>query len=341
MKIFYSDVFVLPLPEGHRFPMRKYSRVRERIEAEDPALAKGLVLPPAASDEELLLVHHADYVERVVTGTLDPREVRRIGFPWSPRLVERSRRSVGGTIAGCRAALEDGVAVNLAGGTHHAYADRGEGFCVFNDAAVAIRVLQAEGRIERAVVLDLDVHQGNGTAAIFEGDPSVFTLSVHGAKNYPFEKERSDLDLPLPDGAGDDLFLETVESGVRHALGANDADVAIYIAGADPFEGDKLGRMSVSKAGLAERDRIVFDRCAAAGVPVVVVMGGGYAEDVEDTVDIHLGVVREAGVRYGLSSAGEAGVVRCAPEGRATSSPSRRDAAAQRDEPRMRPASES
>lgn len=296
MKIFYSDTFVLPLPEGHRFPMRKYSRLRERIVAEEPALAAGLEVPPAASDEELLLVHDPGYVERVVAGTLDAREVRRIGFPWSQKMVERSRRSVGGTIAACRAALEQGAAVNLAGGTHHAFADRGEGFCVFNDAAVAIRVLQAERRIERAVVLDLDVHQGNGTAAISEGDPSVFTLSVHGEKNFPFEKETSDLDLPLPDGTGDDVFLAAVETGIRRALGVINAEVAIYIAGADPFAGDKLGRMNVSKQALAERDRLLFDLCAAAGVPVAVVMGGGYAEDVEDTVDVHLATVRAAGV---------------------------------------------
>lgn len=296
MKIFYSDTFVLPLPEGHRFPMRKYSRLRERLVAEEPALAAGLEVPPAASDEELLLVHDPGYVERVVAGTLDAREVRRIGFPWSQKMVERSRRSVGGTIAACRAALEQGAAVNLAGGTHHAFADRGEGFCVFNDAAVAIRVLQAERRIERAVVLDLDVHQGNGTAAISEGDPSVFTLSVHGEKNFPFEKETSDLDLPLPDGTGDDVFLAAVETGIRRALGVINAEVAIYIAGADPFAGDKLGRMNVSKQALAERDRLLFDLCAAAGVPVAVVMGGGYAEDVEDTVDVHLATVRAAGV---------------------------------------------
>lgn len=297
LKIFYSDTFVLPLPDGHRFPMRKYSRLRERIVTESPSLAAGLEVPPAASDAELLRVHERGYFERVVTGTLDPSEVRRIGFPWSAQLVERSRRSVGGTIAACRAALEDGYSVNLAGGTHHAYADRGEGFCVFNDAAVAIRALQAEGQARRAVILDLDVHQGNGNAVIFEADPTVFTLSVHGAKNYPFEKEESDLDVALPDGAADDVFLDAVERGTRHALNAIDADLAIYIAGADPFAGDRLGRMSVSKSGLAERDRLVFDLCQAAGVPVAIVMGGGYAEDVEDTVDVHLQTIREAGAR--------------------------------------------
>lgn len=293
MRIFYSDVFILPLPEGHRFPMGKYARLRERI-GSDGALSGGLELPPAVSDAELLRVHDPSYLDRVVSGSLDRSEILRIGFPWSPRLIERSRRSAGGTLAAARTALGAGVAVNLAGGTHHSFADRGEGFCVFNDAAVTIRALQAESRVQRAVVIDLDVHQGNGTASIFRGDPSVFTLSVHGANNFPFEKESSDLDIPLPDGAGDRVFLDAVESGVRRALASIDAEIAIYIAGADPYAGDRLGRLSVSKAGLAERDRIVLDLCLAAGVPVAIAMGGGYAEEIEDIVDVHMATVREA-----------------------------------------------
>lgn len=299
MKIFYSDEFVLPLPPGHRFPMEKYSRLRDRVVE---AGLGGLRVPDAVGDEALQLVHTADYVSRVVGGLLDRSEVRRIGFPWSPALAARERRSVGGTVGACRAALEDGASANLAGGTHHAFADRGEGFCVFNDAAVAIRVLQAEGRIRGAAVLDCDVHQGNGTAAIFRGDPTVFTLSVHGAKNYPFHKEVSDLDLELPDGAGDAEFLDAVDFGVRRALAGIRADLAIYIAGADPFEGDRLGRLQVSKAALAERDRLVFDHCFRAGVPVAVVMGGGYGHDVEDTVEIHLHSVMEAARRVGVRS---------------------------------------
>jgi acetoin utilization deacetylase AcuC-like enzyme len=216
--------------------------------------------------------------------------------------VERSRRSVGGTLSASRAALEDGIAANLAGGTHHAFVDHGEGFCVFNDVAVAARALQAEGRIRRAVVLDLDVHQGNGTAAIFRDDPSVFTLSVHGANNFPFRKEASDMDVELPDRAEDAVFVEGVGRGVRAAL-AQGADLAFYVAGADPFEGDRLGRLAVTKAGLAERDRIVFDLCAREGVPAVVVMSGGYAHDVEDTVDIHEATVRAASRRVGARSA--------------------------------------
>jgi acetoin utilization deacetylase AcuC-like enzyme len=299
MRIFYCDHFVLPLPDGHRFPMEKYRLLRERVAADGEG---DLTVPDAATDEELLRVHDAGYLGRVVEGRLTRDEVRGIGFPWSPGLVERSRRSVGGTLGAARHALRDGVSVNLAGGTHHAYADRGEGFCVFNDVAVAARALQAEGRARRLAVLDLDVHQGNGTAAIFRHDDSVFTLSVHGAHNYPFRKERSDRDVGLPDGAGDEPFLEAVEQGVAQAL-ATAPELAFYIAGADPYEGDRLGRLAVTRRGLAERDRLVFDRCAAAGVPVAVVMSGGYAERVEDTVEIHLQSVRTA---LGRARAGRA-----------------------------------
>jgi len=295
VRVFYCDHFVLPLPDGHRFPMEKYSLLRERVAR---AGEDELHVPEAATDEELLRVHDAGYLERVVSGTLAREDVRRIGFPWSPQLVERSRRSVGGTLASSRAALEDGASANLAGGTHHAFPDRGEGFCVFNDVAVAARALQAEGRARRLAVLDLDVHQGNGTAAIFRGDDTVFTLSVHGANNYPFRKEEGDLDVELPDASGDDLFLSAVEQGVRVAL-ASAPDLAFYLAGADPFEGDRLGRLNVSKAGLARRDELVLDLCAAAGVPVAVVMSGGYARNVEDTVDIHYNAVRAASRRVG------------------------------------------
>jgi acetoin utilization deacetylase AcuC-like enzyme len=293
VRVFYCDHFVLPLPEGHRFPMDKYRRLRERVSARGD---DDLRVPDAATDTELVRVHDPAYVKRVAAGSLSYEEIRRIGFPWSPGLVERSRRSVGGTIGAARAALEDGVAANLAGGTHHAFADRGEGFCVFNDVAVAARAVQAEGRARRVVVLDLDVHQGNGTASIFSADDSVFTLSVHGANNFPFRKVPGDLDVELPDGAGDDVFLEAVHGAVRTALD-HGAEIAFYVAGADPFEGDRLGRLSVTKAGMAERDRTVFDLCEAAGTPVAVVMSGGYARDVNDTVDIHEATVRAASRR--------------------------------------------
>lgn len=290
VRAFYCDHFVLPLPEGHRFPMEKYSLLRERIAA---AGLDELEVPTAATNAELHRAHDPAYVHRVVTGALTRNEIRRIGFPWSPELVERSRRSVGGTLAASRAALEDGAAANLAGGTHHAFADRGEGFCVFNDVAVAAHAVRAEGRASRIAIVDLDVHQGNGTAAIFRGDPDVFTLSVHGANNFPFRKELSDLDVELPDGAGDDAYLHAVEAGLRAALACG-PDLVYYLAGADPLEGDRLGRLNVSKRGLAQRDDAVFDACASRGVPVTVVMSGGYGTNVGDTVDVHERTVRTA-----------------------------------------------
>ena len=294
MKAFYSDHFVLPLPEGHRFPMGKYSMLREKVLACQLIPPEYLVIPEAASDEQILRVHSETYLERVKTGTLSEREIRRIGFPWSLEMVERSRRSVGGTIQACRAALGDSISANLAGGTHHAYPDHGEGFCVFNDSAVAARAMQAEGRCRRVVILDCDVHQGNGTAAIFAGDPTVFTFSIHGAKNFPFHKEQSDLDVALEDGTGDEVYLEALHLGARQALDRSNPDLAIYLAGADPFYQDRLGRLALSKAGLAGRDRVVFDLCRSAGLPVAVVMAGGYAREVEDTVDIHLQTIRLA-----------------------------------------------
>ncbi|MGD8360832.1 MAG: histone deacetylase [Gemmatimonadota bacterium] len=296
MRLYYCDHFVLPLPAGHRFPMEKYALLRDRVVAAGLGTNGELCVPPAATDEELESVHDPGYVRRVRDGGLSPQEIRRMGFPWSPELVERSRRSVGGTLQASQAAMEDGIAVNLSGGTHHAFRERGEGFCVFNDVAVAARMMHREGRAGRVAILDLDVHQGNGTAAIFAGDPAVYTLSVHGANNFPFRKEKSDLDLDLPDFAGDDLFLDAVQKGVETALTTSDPELAIFLAGADPFEGDGLGRLGVSKAGLGERDRIVFERCRDAGVPVAVVMGGGYAVRIEDTVDIHFATVKTADV---------------------------------------------
>lgn len=291
MNIFYHDHFVLPLPENHRFPMRKYSLVRQRIVDQKLVPQACLQVPEPASDEQLELAHARSYVRRVSAGELTRHEVRRIGFPWSPQLVERSRRSVGSTIGAGRAALRDGVAVNLAGGTHHAGPDWGQGYCVFNDAAVAARTLQAEGLVRRVVVLDCDVHQGNGTAAIAAGDSTIFTFSIHGARNFPFHKEKSDLDIGLEDETGDEAYLEALERGLQLALDRAEADLAIYLAGADPFAGDRLGRLALSKAGLAERDRMVFEMCRKAGLPVAVTMAGGYGRDVSDTVDIHFQTV--------------------------------------------------
>ncbi len=274
--------------------MEKYARLREAV-AGHPGVE--LLVPDAATDEDLLRVHHADWVRRVTTGALEPGDARRIGFPWSPELVERSRRSVGGTMAAAAAAMDEGWSANLAGGTHHAYSGHGEGFCVFNDVAVAVRRLQSTGRARRFAVLDLDVHQGNGTAAIFRGDGDVFTLSVHGAANYPFRKEEGDLDLALPDGAGDDAYLAAVERGLEAAL-HREVELAFYVAGADPFRDDRLGRLGVSREGLAERDRRVLDACGRRGVPVAVVMAGGYARHVDDTVAIHAATVLEAVARW-------------------------------------------
>lgn len=282
---------MLPLPEGHRFPMSKYALLRQRVlESELPA-SKEMVVAGAASDEQLLRVHTPEYLDKVIYGTLTEKETRRIGFPWSPEMVQRSRRSVGATIAACRSALLEGIAVNLAGGTHHAYPEHGEGYCVFNDCAVAARAMQAEGRANRLVFIDCDVHQGNGSAAIFAGDDSVYTFSIHGQKNFPFHKETGSLDVALPDQTGDQQYLEVLREGLEQSLRESQADLAIYLAGADPFIGDKLGRMGLTKQGLADRDRIVLGRCREARLPVAVVMAGGYGKDIRDTVDIQFQTV--------------------------------------------------
>ncbi len=287
MKAFYSDHFVLPLPEGHKFPMAKYSRLRERILEEGIVAAEDLHEAPAAAIDDLRLVHDASYIDAVVSGTVPHDIQRRIGFPWSPQMVERSRRSVGATIAASSVALDDGVSANLAGGTHHAFADRGEGFCVFNDVAVAARVLQRDGHAYRIAIVDLDVHQGNGTAAIFRGDDTVFTFSMHGDKNFPFKKEISDLDVALADGTGDDEYLGLLRRHLHDVLNRHQPDFVFYLAGADPYEGDRLGRLKLTIDGLLARDRIVLDACRDARLPVAVSMSGGYATDVDAIVSIH------------------------------------------------------
>ncbi len=293
MKAFTSDRFVLPLPAGHRFPMAKYRRLRERIERELPDVS--LHEPEAATDGVLALAHAPDWIERLSLGRLTGPEQRAIGFPWTPAMVERSRRSVGATIGACRAALEDGASVNLAGGTHHAGPARGEGFCCLNDVAVAARLMQAERRARRVAIVDLDVHQGNGTAEILRRDPSVFTLSIHGARNFPFRHRcEGDLDVDLPDGTGDDAYLDALDGALSTLAERFAPDLLIFLAGADPYEGDRLGRLSLSIAGLAERDRRVFAFARARGLPVAVAMGGGYCPEIERIVEIHLGTVRAA-----------------------------------------------
>ena len=291
MNIFYNDHFVLPLPPGHRFPMQKYALLRAAVQAWAP---HALHEAPAASEDELRLAHTADYVRRMLEGGLSEQEVRRIGFPWSPPMAERARRSVGATIAAARAALRDGIAVNLAGGTHHAHADHGEGFCCFNDVAVATRVLQRERAVERVLICDLDVHQGNGTAAIFAGDASVFTFSMHGERNFPARKEASTLDVALPDGCTDEDYLAALRAQLPGIIDRFRPQMMFYLAGADPYAGDRLGRLALSKAGLAERDRIVLRLARDAGLPVAVTMAGGYADEVDDIVDIHFNTVRTA-----------------------------------------------
>ncbi len=310
MLAFYCDHFVLPLPEGHRFPMEKYSRLRERVLRDGIVAPADLHEPAAAPWDALALVHTADYLDAVRTGTLAREAERRIGFPWSPAMVERSRRSVGGTMAAARAALERGTAANLAGGTHHAWAGFGQGYCVFNDVAVAARGLLRDGLVRSVLVVDLDVHQGDGTASIFRDDPRVFTFSMHGEKNYPFRKEASDLDIALPDGTGDAEYLTALDAALPRALERAAPDAVFYLAGADPYERDRLGRMALTVAGLAERDRRVFAACRARALPVAVVMAGGYAPDVDDIVAIHANTLREAArharpARAGLAGAGD------------------------------------
>ena len=295
MQLFYTDVFVLPLPAGHRFPMEKYARLRAALLASGDFSVDDFHLPHAASNEELARAHDLSYIQQVSCGQLSEKAQKAIGFPWSAGMVERSRRSAGATICACRSALIRGsVAANLAGGTHHAFRDRGEGFCVFNDAAVAARAMQAEGRAERILVVDCDVHQGNGTASILAGDDSIFTFSIHGARNFPFAKETSDLDIALPDGCSDDAYLTHLDDGLGTAFDLARPDLVIYLAGADPYCDDRLGRLGLSLTGLAERDRRVFSHCKTNTVPVAIAMAGGYARQIDDTVAIHATTIRLA-----------------------------------------------
>ena len=293
VRCFYSDTFVLPLPAGHRFPMGKYSGLRERLLRNRIVSPADLHEAPRASWEDLRLVHTGDYITAIEQGTLSREAQRRIGFPWSPQMVERARRSVGATVAAARAALEDGGAANLAGGTHHAFPDHGGGYCVFNDVAVAARVLQRDCGTTRVAVVDCDVHQGDGTAAIFRDDHSVFTLSLHGARNYPFKKQASDLDVELDDGTGDEPYLAHLAHCLDVVFDSN-PDVVFYLAGADPYEGDRLGRLKLTINALHQRDTLVFNRCREANLPVVITMSGGYAPDVEAIVTIHANTILAA-----------------------------------------------
>jgi acetoin utilization deacetylase AcuC-like enzyme len=294
MKLYFTDRVVLPLPPNHRFPMAKYRLLRDRLVL-DPLHADDVFLePPAATRDELCTAHDADYVDRVMAGALSEAELKRIGFPWTDAMVERSRRSSGATLAAARTALAgEKLAVNLAGGTHHAMRGAGEGYCVFNDAAVTIRTLLSEKRIGRACVIDCDVHQGNGTAEIMGNDLDVFTFSIHCAKNFPVRKFPSHLDVDLDEGTRDDEYLTHLERALHLVLSRGPYDLAIYLAGADPFEGDRLGKLGLTKDGLILRDRMVLEYLMRAGVPTAVAMAGGYAPDVQDIVDIHAGTIAE------------------------------------------------
>ena len=298
MKLYYADHFVLPLPEGHRFPIEKYARLRSRLLTCGAFAETDFCVPDAASDEALLRAHDGGYLQRMASGTLDAAEVRRIGFPWSTAMVERSRRSTGATIAACRSALaRDGgtaCAVNLAGGTHHAHRDFGSGFCVFNDAATAALAMRAEGRVRRVAIVDCDVHQGDGTATILADEPEVFTCSLHGAKNFPFRKQISDLDIELPDETDDAAYLKALDDAVQSVFERVRPELVIYLAGADPYAGDRLGRLALSIDGLRLRDERVLATCRDAGVPVAIAMAGGYAEPIDDTVTIHFNTVTSA-----------------------------------------------
>lgn len=294
MKLFHTDLFVLPLPDGHRFPMQRYRLLRERLETCDLFSPEQMCVPPAATDEQLARVHTAEWIEKVRAGTLTADEERRIGFPWSEQMAERSRRSTGATVAASRCALTDGIAANLAGGTHHSFADRGAGYCVFNDVAVAIRAMQAEGLIKTATVIDGDVHQGDGTALIFSSDSTVTTFSLHARKAFPARKQQSDLDIELDPGCDTEMYLQRLAEGLNWVADQQVPDLVYYLAGADPFEKDKLGGLKVSKEGLRQRDLRVFEYCKQRSVPLVITLAGGYAEDVNDIVDIQFTTITQA-----------------------------------------------
>lgn len=291
--------FTVPLPAGHRFPIAKYAAIRDAVVSRGLLPATAIAEPDRAERWALELIHTGAYVDSMLEGTLSPADLRRLGFPWSPGLRERSLHTAQGTVEAARDALESGLGMNLAGGTHHAFADHGEGFCVFNDVAIAIRVLQSEGRIVRAAVIDLDVHQGNGTARIFAEDADVFTFSMHGEKNYPFHRETSTLDLELPDGSTDEPYLRALDEHLEPVLDRAAPELVFYLAGADPYLHDRFGRLGLGIAGLRARDRAVFRACRRRGLPIVLTLAGGYAHRLSDIVEIHAGTVAEALAAYG------------------------------------------
>ena len=297
-RIYYSPYYYADIGEGHVFPIRKFELVRDKLLAERTLVPEEILEPEPAAIEDLHLVHTVDYISRLQNGELTAKEVRKLGLPWSRSLVRRSFHAISGTINAARHCLTSGIASNLAGGTHHAYPDRGEGFCVLNDVAVAIRVLQRIGLAERFLIIDLDVHQGDGTAFIFRDSPEVFTFSMHGAKNYPLFKQTSSLDIELPDKTSDDEYLATLDQALERVC-LHDPDVIFYLAGADPYEKDKLGRLGLSIDGLKRRDEMVLRYAKEMGVPIVTTMSGGYAADINDTVEIHCNTIRAVKTVFG------------------------------------------
>lgn len=292
MKAFYADHYVLPLPAGHRFPMEKYGKLRDLVSQLAGVYLKDA---PAVTDTQILYAHDASYLIQVLQGSLSPQEQQEIGFPWSTQMVERSRRSAGATLAAAKIALQEGVAANLAGGTHHAYRNKGSGFCVFNDSAIAARALQKEIHPKlKVAIVDLDVHQGNGTASILRNDPTIFTLSIHGENNFPFIKEISDLDIGLPDDTGDESYLAALHQGLEKLGERFKPDFIIYLAGADPHEGDRLGKLSITKDGMLQRDACVFQFGLDRQIPIAFSMAGGYGKEIQSTVDIHFQTIQTA-----------------------------------------------
>ncbi len=299
MRVFYSDVFDLNLPAGHRFPGRKYGMLRRRL-VDDGVLSDAeFQKSPTIDDASLLRAHDPDYVRAIDTGVIDPSAMRRIGFPWSPHIPRRARATMGGALAAARAALDDGISGQLAGGTHHAHYDFGSGYCVFNDFAVAALALLADGSIRRAAIIDLDVHHGDGNAALLAPRPDVFVLSIHGEKNFPFRKPPSDLDVGLPDGVEDEAYLSALQAALPRALESR-PDIVLYQAGVDPLAEDKLGRMALTTEGLKKRDAMVLSACRRAGAPVSMAIGGGYADPIDASVSAYVGTYQVAKEIFGV-----------------------------------------
>ena len=294
MRVSYTPSYFVELPSEHPFPMGKFPAFKEILEREGLIAAEDVVAPQEAAWDDLRLVHTSHYLEQLRTGSLSPAAERRMGLPWSQDLVRRSRIAVQGTVNAAAMALVDGMAANLAGGTHHAFPDHAEGFCVLNDVAVAIRILQGRGDVNRCLIVDLDVHQGNGTANLFADDDDIYTFSMHGERNYPFEKEASSLDVALPDGMGDDAYMDALAENLHVALSAAKADIAFYLAGVDLLSGDRYGRLALTRAGIHRRDRHVLQQLREVGMPICLLMSGGYAATPQETADLHAIVHREA-----------------------------------------------